>query len=98
MMQLHFVGKNIEITPALKEITAQKLQILEKHYQHISKINIVFEVEHITQIAEATVFMSGAEVHAAAKDNDMYKAIDLLVAKLASQITKHKEKIIDSHR
>ena len=98
MMQLHFVGKNIEVTPALKDITTQKMQALEKRYNHISKINVVFEVEHVTNIAEATVFISGSEIHAAAKDEDMYKAIDILVAKLAGQITKHKEKIIDSHR
>jgi putative sigma-54 modulation protein len=98
MMQLHFVGKNIDVTPALKEITTQKLQTLEKHFHHINKINIVFEVDHVTQIAEATVFMNGAEIHAAAKDVDLYKAIDMLVAKLTGQITKHKEKIIDSHR
>lgn len=97
-MNLNFVGKNIEVTPALKDIATEKFKTLEKRYHQIATINIVFEVEHVTKIAEATVHIAGTEIHATAKDEDMYKAIDLLVAKLSGQITKHKEKIIEKHR
>lgn len=97
-MELNFVGKNIEVTTALKNLTADKLQTLKKRFEHISKINIVFQVERSDQIAEGTVFLNGTEIHASATDIDLYKAIDLLVDKLLSQLTKHKEKLIDSHR
>jgi len=98
MVQLHIVGKNIEITPALKNTATEKMQILEKHYNHIHKINIVLESEHITQTAEATVFINGTEIHATARDEDMYKAIEMLASKLAGQITKHKEKLSEHHK
>lgn len=97
-MELHFVGKNITVTPALKSFATEKLQSLEKRFDHITTVNIVFHVEHDAQIAEATAHIDGTEIHARAEDTDMYKAITLMVDKLLGQMTKHKEKIIDSHR
>ncbi len=97
-MQLHFVGRNLEVTPALKTFTTEKFQSLEKRYNHISNVHVTFHVENINHIAEATVHMQGSEIHASAKEEDMYKAVETLVDKLLGQITKFKEKIIDSHR
>lgn len=97
-MQLHFVGKNIDVTPALKSFTTDKFKPLEKRYSHITNVNVVFHVEHHSQIAEATVHFNGTEIHASATSEDMYKSIEALADKLLGQITKHKEKLIDSHR
>ena len=97
-MQLHLVGRNVEVTPAIKDFTIEKFKPLEKRYSHIATVNVTLHVEHLTHIAEATVHFNGAEIHATAKDADMYKAIELVVEKLLGQITKHKEKTIESHR
>lgn len=97
-MQLHFVGKNLDVTEALKNYTTDKFKSIEKRYPSITQIQIVFYIEHIMQVAEATCHMHGSEVHASSKEDDMYKAIDALEAKLMTLLTKHKEKLIDSHR
>lgn len=91
-MQLNFTGRNIEVTPALKSFAEEKLQRLERRDDSISKINIKFLIENVTHIAEADLHLKGTELHASAKADDMYTAIDLLVDKLLTQITKHKEK------
>lgn len=96
-MQLHFTGRNIEVTPALKTFTTEKFQRLERRHANLGNINVVFHVENVSHIAEATVHMDGIELHASAKNSDMYSAIDELVDKLITQITKHKEKLTD-HR
>jgi putative sigma-54 modulation protein len=97
-MQFNFVGKNIEITPALKAFTTEKFESLKKHYADIKHVNIVFHVEHIMQTVEATLHLQGYEIHASAKDPDMYKSIEMLMDKLLVQIKKRKEKIIEGHR
>lgn len=97
-MQLHYTGKNIEVTPALKSFTEEKLQPLEKRFNHISNVYVIFSVEKNDQIAEATVHASGTELHATAKSEDMYQSIEALADKLLGQITKHKEKISEHHR
>lgn len=91
-MQLHYVGKNIEVTPALKAFTAEKFKSLEKRYHLITHVHVVFIVEKNEQIAEATVHANGTEIHATAKSEDMYQSIEALAHKLLGQITKHKEK------
>ena len=58
----------------------------------IKNMSVVLHVENLTHIAEATLVIDGTELHATAKSNDMYSAIDELVDKLITQITKHKEK------
>lgn len=96
-MQLHFTGRNIEVTPALKTFTTEKFQRLERRHSNIHNINIIFQLENVTHIAEATCHLDGIEIHATAKSDDMYSAIDALIDKLMGQITKHKEKTSD-HR
>ena len=91
-MQLNFTGRNIEVTPALKTFTAEKMERVERRYSTIKHVDVVFHVENVTHIAEATAHLDGAEIHATAKSTDMYAAIDELVDKLLTQITKHKEK------
>jgi putative sigma-54 modulation protein len=96
-MQIHFTGRNIDVTPALKTFTEEKLAHLSER-QNISKINITLHVENVTHIAEATIHVSGTDIHASAKANDMYAAIEMLADKLTGQINKHKEKLTDRHR
>jgi putative sigma-54 modulation protein len=97
-MELHFVGKHIDITDALKAHITDKLQPIEKRFSRITQIRITLHVDHLDQIAEGTVHLDGAEIHAAATTADMYLSVDAMIEKLLGQMTKHKEKIIDSHR
>jgi putative sigma-54 modulation protein len=90
-MQLNISGHHVELTEALKEYVNEKFQRLERHFDQISNTNVTLQVEKLRQIAEATVNISGGELHAKAESEDMY-AIDALVDKLDRQILKHKEK------
>jgi putative sigma-54 modulation protein len=96
-MQLNISGHHVDVTDALKSYVEEKLQKLERHYDHITNAHVILTVEKIQQRAEATVHISGAEVFADANCDDMYAAIDKLTDKLDRQILKHKEKVQDRH-
>lgn len=96
-MQINITGHRLEVTPALKVFTEEKLNKLEHHFDSIISINVVFDVEKLRQIVVATIFVANGEVHASSESEDMYAAVDLLVDKLNSQLMKHKGKMI-SHR
>jgi putative sigma-54 modulation protein len=81
-MQISFTGHGLDVTPAINRITS---------------VHVVFDVEKLTQIAEATILVTKGEVHARSESEDLYSAIDLLVDKLDRQLLKHKEKMLD-HR
>lgn len=96
-MQINITGHRLDVTPSLRTFTEEKFERLERHFDKITTINVVFDVEKLRQIAEATILVAKGEIHASAESEDMYAAIDLLVDKLNRQLMKHKEKIID-HR
>lgn len=96
-MQLNLTGHHVEITPALKEYVENKMEKLERHFDHVTDIHVILTVEKIKHIAEATVHMSGKDVFADSRAEDMYAAIDGLVDKLDRQVVKYKEKLTDHH-
>lgn len=91
-MQLAFTGRNVEVTPALKNYATEKFQKLERRHVQVSKAAVTFHIENVTHKAEATIHVNGHDFHASAEGSDMYAAIDELIDKLIAQVTKHKEK------
>ena len=96
-MQITFTGHRMDVTSALKTFTENKFEKLERHFDQITAIHVIFDVEKLRQIAEASILIAKDKLHASAESEDMYTAIDLLVDKLNRQLIKHKEKIQD-HR
>lgn len=92
-MQINLTGHHIEITDSLRNYVDTKFSKLERHFDHISNVHVILNVEKLNQKAEATVHLSGAEVFASSEDSDMYAAIDSMVDKLDRQVIKHKEKL-----
>lgn len=91
-MQITYTGHGFDITPALKDFTAAKLVKLSRHSDHINRVNIIFDIQNLDQIAEATIHLKGTEIFASASADDMYHAIEGLVSKLDKQLIKYKEK------
>jgi putative sigma-54 modulation protein len=91
-MHINLTGHKMDLTPALRSFTQEKMDKLEKHYDKIMSVNVVFDVDKFRQIAEATVLVAKGELHASSESSDMYTAIDELVDKLDRQLIKHKEK------
>ncbi|RDV28105.1 ribosome hibernation promoting factor [Alteromonas aestuariivivens] len=92
-MQINLTGHHVEITDSLRNYVDTKFSKLERHFDHISNVHVILNVEKLAQKAEATVHLSGAEVFASSEDTDMYAAIDSMVDKLDRQVLKHKEKL-----
>jgi len=91
-MQINLTGHHVEITNSLREYVNTKFSKLERHFDQINNVYVVLTVEKLNQVAESTVHLKGAEVHATAENQDMYASIDSLIDKLDRQILKHKGK------
>lgn len=96
-MNINFTGHNIEVTDALRQFTTDKLSKLGKHHDKITSVKVIYDVQKLTQIAEATVHVPRHEIFARAESEDMYGAVDALIDKLVVQLQKCKEKERDSH-
>ena len=92
-MQINLTGHHVEITDSLRNYVDTKFSKLERHFDHISNVHVILNVEKLNQKAEATMHLSGAEVFASSENTNMYAAIDSMVDKLDRQVIKHKEKL-----
>ncbi|WP_162047252.1 ribosome hibernation promoting factor [Vibrio taketomensis] len=95
-MQININGHHVDLTDSMQDYVNEKFQKLERFFDHINSINVVLKVEKLRQIAEATLHVNQAEIHASSDDENMYAAIDSLTDKLVRQLNKHKEKL-NSH-
>lgn len=91
-MQMTISGHHVELTSALRDYAASKLAKVERHFDHITSIDVILSVDKLVQKAEAVIRTSGAKLFANAQSEDLYAAIDMLSDKLDRQIVRHKEK------
>jgi putative sigma-54 modulation protein len=97
-MQLHLTGHHVDITDPLRDYVNEKIERLERHFDHVIDVHVILEVEKLRHKAEGNLLLSGNRIHAEAVEEDMYAAIDGLIDKLDRQVVKHKEKVKDHHR
>lgn len=96
-MQIEITGHHVDVTDALRDHINTKFDKLKRHFDKVINVHVTLTVEKKVQKAEATLHMSGNDVHAAVESEDMYASIDQLIDKLDRQIVKHKEKLTE-HR
>lgn len=94
-MQINITGHHVEVTDALRDYVTEKMNKLERHFDHVTNVHVILTVEKQNQKAEATVHVAGTDLFAQHDTDDMYASIDGLIDKLDRQIIKHKEKIGD---
>lgn len=97
-MQFQLSGQQIEVTPALREHVAAKLDRLTRLDERLVSLSVVLSLDKLRQHAEGTLQASGATLHAEAAEADMYASIDMLFDKLVGQLRRHREKISDKHQ
>jgi putative sigma-54 modulation protein len=96
-MQVSLSGHHVDITDSMRNYVNEKIARLDRHFDQALDIHIVLTVEKLRHKAEATLHVSGGNLHADDVRDDMYAAIDGLIDKLDRQGKKHKEKLKD-HR
>lgn len=94
-MQVNISGHHVEVTEALHEYVATKLDKLQRHFDQIGNVQVTLSVEKARQKAEASLNLKGKQLHADAVHDDLYAAIDMMNDKLDRQLLKHKEKKVD---
>ena len=71
------------------------MQRLTRHFDQVSSIHVILNVEKLQQQAEATVKAAGRTMFAAESAKDMYASIDGLIDKLDRQVRRYKDRITD---
>ena len=93
-MRITITGRNIELTPGIKEAVEEKLGKLEKFFKPETDVNVTLSVEKDRQKIEVTIPTKGHTIRAEEVSNDMYVSIDLVEETLERQLLKYRTKII----
>ncbi len=87
-------GKNVEITPALREYVEKRVGKVTKYFDKVGDISVLLTVNKGRHIVEVTVpIQGGILLRGEEATMDMYTSIDLVVEKLERQIHKQKTKL-----
>jgi len=96
-VRLQVKGKNVDVSPALKDYAQRRLGKLEKHLNDSARVELELAAERNpsiaqNQVAEATIWTKGPVLRARESSHDMKASIDLLVDKLERQARRLRQK------
>lgn len=97
-MNITVRGKNIEVTPALRDYVEKRVSKVTKYFSEVGSINASLRVEKNKHYVEVTVPVEGIFLRAEEVTDDMYTSIDLVIDKIERQIRKHKTKLMKRFR
>ena len=92
-MKIRVIGKNIEITNALRETVEKKLSKLERFFNPNVGATATLSVHKNKQTIEVTIPFNGVILRGEETTEDMYASIDMVLDKLERQIRKQKTKL-----
>ena len=93
-MDMTVTGRHVDITPAIREYAAKKLDHIGIDFPRILSAHYILEVDKFRHIAEL-VLQCGNHITIEAREvsEDLYASIDRVVDKVARQMRKYKTKI-----
>jgi putative sigma-54 modulation protein len=97
-MKIEITGRQIEVTPALREFATEKLRKLEKLLDGPLDVHVVLAVEKHRHVAEIQVKSRNAVFSGTEETGDLYASIGEVADKLERQALKHKEKVTGRKR
>jgi len=96
-MRLQVKGRNVEITPSVREYAEMKLAKLDRQLPAEIQVELeLTEEKHraltATHLAEGTIFTKGSALRAHETGPDVRTSIDRLVDTLERQVKRYREK------
>ena len=95
-MRVQVKGKNVEVTPMIREYAERKLSKLSKQLADQTQVELELSEQRNPSIpahhvAEATIFAKGLTLRAREASPDVRASIDQLVDKLERQVKRYRE-------
>ncbi len=101
-MKLLIHGRNLELTPSLRDYTKTKIdKAIHNFHEMVQEADVHLSVARNPRVpqqtAEVTVFANGTVIRAQERSENLYASIDLVANKLARQLRKYKERHNNHH-
>ena len=94
-MNIIIIGKNIDVTPGLREAVEEEIGKLEKYFTPDTEVHVTLSVEKDRQKIEVTIPVKGSIIRSEQVSNDLYVSIDLVEEIIERQLKKYKSKLVN---
>jgi len=99
-MAMQLTGKNIELTPKIRQYVDKKLGKLNRHLPEIIDFSVEITEEKTRSpqhqfVVRATVDGSGTRLHSEERGEDLFNAIDKVAAVMTRQAERYKGKLYE---
>ena len=91
-MKVHLVGKNIELTDAIKDHLSHKINKKFQRLNPTAQLRVSLCVEKKRHIAHAVYKTNGVVIYADDETADLYKSVNNVLNKLAKNLFKKKSR------
>jgi len=92
-VEIRISGKNLEITPELRQYVRKKVGRLERYFEDGLGCQVTLAIERDRHIIEVTMALDGIILRGEEAAGDMFSSVDLVVEKLERQIRKYKTRL-----
>lgn len=92
-MNYRFVGRNMEVSQKLKNMTEKKLDKLSKYFTPETQILVTFKEEGRDSRVEVTIPVKGTSIRAEVSSEDPYTGLDEVLEKLERQIERYRARL-----
>jgi len=101
-MKLVIHGRNLDVTPAIRDYTENKLgRAISNFGDMVREADVHLSVARNPrvpqQIAEVTMYANGTVIRAQERSENLYASIDLVANKLSRQLNRYKERLHERH-
>lgn len=97
-MKVIITTKNVKANEHLKETIEKKMQKLSKYFSDDIDVNVMLSAENKMEKMEATIRVRNMVFRAEGKADSVYNCVDKVVDKLATQMSRFKNKLIKKHK
>ena len=97
-MKVTITSRNFNASEHLKETIEKKIQKLSKYFSEDIVVNVMLSSEKGKDKVEATINAKGTIFRAEETANAAYDAIDRVVEKLSTQMSRYKSKLLKKHK
>ena len=94
-MRYTITGRNIEVTPGLRNMVEKKIGKLEHFFAPDTEVIVALSAQKDRQKIEVTIPIKGNTIRAEESSTDMYVSIDLVEEVIERQIRRYRKKLID---
>ena len=92
-------GRHVSVTEAIRDYAHSKIEHIHLDYPRIIEVHVILDVSKHRHSAEIVLHCANhITIEADMECDDMYAAIDGVVAKITRQMRKYKTKMLRNHR